>query len=245
MRYDDDIWDSVRPHAWKWEPRTQPIRLIIIHATRSGIAGRTAAQEYGATVNWFVSPNNGVDTDGRPGFEWGGMTSTIIGGGKICRVMPDDVYPTWSAGHMDPVALSIEIGQNLDGTPFENRDLDLAARYVAEKCTEYNIPPRVLPFVSGDNHEAPGISRHDHSQNGRILGKSDPGSAFDDRAFETRVRLYMEGNELTAQEMQKILDAIKAQGDRQHGDIMDVLNFLKLALTNLDQDHTRIEAKIK
>jgi len=196
MNYDDDIWPRVQPHAWKWERRTRPISLILMHATRSGILGRTPAQEYGSTINWFVSPDNGVNTDGDPDPEWGGMSSVIIGGGKSCRVLPHDCYPTYSLGHGDPIGLSIELGQNMDGTPFDERDLDLAARQSAEWCRQYRIPPNMLRWLSEDNHEGPGIARHDRSDNGRYYGKSDPGRAFDSAQFEARVRSYLEEDDV-------------------------------------------------
>jgi hypothetical protein len=206
MNYNDDIWPRVQPHGWKWERRTRPIRLILLHATRSGIAGRSPADEYGSTINWFTSPNNGVDSRGDPAPDWGGMSSVIIGGGKSCRVLPDEYYPTYSLGHGDPIGLSIELGQNIDGTPFDERDLDLAARQSAEWCRQYRIPPNMLRWLSEDNHEGPGIARHDRSDNGRHYGKSDPGRAFDNAQFEARVKSCLEEDEMDGVARQRIED---------------------------------------
>jgi hypothetical protein len=184
---DEDIWPQVRGHAWKYRRRTQPVRLVIIHSTRSGQPG--IELEYQRTKNWFLSRANRVEDDP----PWASMASYIIGhDGRLCRVLPDDCYPTWSAGHMDPIAISFELAQPTDGTPYAEATLDRAAIEVARVCRREGIPPRVLAWVSGDNREAPGISRHDRSDNGRHWGKSDPGRLFDDRGFERRVQRAME-----------------------------------------------------
>ena len=145
------------------------------------------ALQYQATKNWQVSPNNRS-----PDGAWASMSSRIISDvGQHCVTMPDEFYPTWSAGHMDPIAVSLELAQPANDVPFTAACLERAAVETAKLCLRYGIPPIVLPFVSGDNHEAPGIARHDRSANGRKWGKSDPGQLFDDRAFEERVRYQM------------------------------------------------------
>lgn len=187
----DNIWADVRPHTWKWEPRALPPELILIHATRSGIIGRTALQEYLSTINWFKSPSNGINDRGDPQLDWGGMSNRIIGGGRHCLVMPDGYYPTYSLGHGDPIGLSIELGQARNGVAYEPRDLDMAAQLSAEWCGLYNIRPVVLVWLSEDNREKSGIARHDRSANGRYYGKTDPGEPFNDAQFAADVQRYM------------------------------------------------------
>ena len=186
---DETIWLRVKQHAWKYRTRPEPVRLILMHATR-GLT--TMAKQYGATINWSLSPNNIVHHDG--GEVSAGIASKVISDtGQLCQIIPDEWHPTWSAGHMDPIAVSYELAQPAPGSaPFTEACLDRAAYEVAKDCLKYNIPPVVLSYVSGDNHQAPGIARHDHSANGDYYGKSDPGSQFDDRAFEARVLLQME-----------------------------------------------------
>ncbi len=191
LHWDDNLWSQIQPHAWKYRQRTAAPRLIEIHATRSGIQGRTAAQEYGSTKAWFLSPTNYVDDWPGVTDDWASMASAIVGGGKLCLVLPEDVYPHWSLGHADHLAFSLEIGQATNTTPFLDEDLDLAAAYCADLSERYNIPVRVLPYLSGDNHEAPGYVRHDRSANGTTWGKSDPGTLFDDHAFEEMVEVHM------------------------------------------------------
>lgn len=186
MIIDDDIWESVKLHPWKARPRYDgPITLVELHATRSGIEGRTPMQEYGSTINWFKSQNNINEALTRP---WASMASYIVGNGRICRVMPDHYWPSFSLGHADPFAISIEIAQATKDTPFDPRDLESAAQICAEISTLHNIPARVLPYLSLDNHQAPGYVRHDRSDNGQWYGKSDPGWLFNDAAFEDRVK---------------------------------------------------------
>lgn len=186
---DETIWPQVEPHTWKYAPRWHTPRLILIHATRGN---NTMELQYQATKNWQISPNNRVvEADGSA---WASMSDRIISHeGQLCRTLPEDRHPTWSAGHMDPWAISYELAQPPEswGLPFTEACLDRAAREVAQDCVRYGIPAVVLPYVSGDNHEAPGIARHDRSANGTTWGKSDPGRFFDDRGFERRVRAYI------------------------------------------------------
>lgn len=192
MKFDEDIWAEVRPHKWKYRRRTVKPRLIELHATRSGIAGRTALQDYGSTKNWSITPNN---FNAEPGDDWASMESYIIGGGKVCRVLPEEYYAHYSLGHADHLAFSIEIGQNKETTKFKDRDLELAAQLCAELSDKYDIPVRVLSWLSADNHEAPGYVRHDRSANGKRWDKTDPGKLFDDRAFEAAVRRFQQGED--------------------------------------------------
>lgn len=192
-RFDDDIWARVRQHDWKYRERVLPVRFVELHCTRSGIAGRTPEDEYGSTINWSLSEHNknprGADT-------WASMESFIVGGGKVCRVLAEHVYPHYSLGHADPQGWSIEIGQNLDGTGFDPRDLEHAAQICAVASQDHNIPVKVLPYLSSDNHEGPGYVRHDRSANGGYYGKSDPGRDFDDLAFEALVRTFLEEEDM-------------------------------------------------
>jgi len=191
VKFDFDIWPIVSTHGWKYRSRDpQIINLIQIHATRSGRKrtrlGRrwTMEDERKSTTNWFRSPNNRVP--GAP--HEAAMASVLIGNGTLTRVMPDNMAPHHSLGHADATGLSIEICQPLEDMPFLRMDIELAALVCAEWSARYNIPIKVLPFLSSDNHEAPGYVRHDRSAQGQSVGKSDPGRLFDDRAFEALVR---------------------------------------------------------
>lgn len=181
----ESIWNLIRNHTWKYKERTEPIRLIIIHTTRGPVSMNL---QYPATKNWFISRDN-RSADGT----WASVASKIVGAdGTLCEVMPDDYYPTWSAGHMDPIAISYELAQPDNNTPLTEACLDRAAREIARDCFKYDIPAWMLPYVSADNHEAPGIARHDRSANGDYWGKSDPGDLFGQDLFEDQVYDYLE-----------------------------------------------------
>lgn len=183
---DESIWPRVQAHSWKHRPRTDSVRLVLLHATRGAAP---LEQQYQATKNWMASPANRLGSGAET---WGAVSSRIIGhDGRLCLVVPDERYPVYSAGHMDPLAVSLELAQPDDDTPFAAATLERAALEAARLCRRHGIPPRVLPWVSADNRQAPGIARHDRSDNGRHWGKSDPGRLFDDRWFEQRVRYYM------------------------------------------------------
>ena len=117
------------------------------------------------------------------------MCNVLVGDGKLTQVLPDDMVPHHSIGHADATGLSIEICQPLDSVPFLVVDLELAAAVCREWSEKYDIPIKVLSFLSYDNHEGPGEVRHDRSAQGWSVGKTDPGSQFPtDSEWEAMVR---------------------------------------------------------
>lgn len=187
----DNIWPKVAAHGWKYRKRTQKIRVALIHATRGGQRHPTEV-EYQATINWEISPANIVIPD-VGGEVYGSMASRIVGaGGRHCMVMPDDYYPAYSAGHIDPIAISFETCQSNADMPYDERDFQRLAQEVAIVCKRNGIPPRNIPYLSGDNREAPGIAYHDRCANGTKWGKTDPGDMFDRERFARRVAELME-----------------------------------------------------
>lgn len=183
----DNIWDQVRQHDWKWTPRTQTISVELIHTTRGGSADNFS--EYAGGMNWFISPNNRrQDAPGQR--DYAGIASRLVGaGGKMCVVMPDEMVPTFSAGHIDPIGVSWELAQPRIDSPFDPADLDRLVLEVGANCRQHSVPVRMIPFLSGDNHEAPGIAFHDASANGIKWGKSDPGPLFDRAGFVALVAI--------------------------------------------------------
>ena len=180
MEFDHDLWPQIVAHPWKFRLRDpQTINLIQLHATRSGrtwLGGNpwTMSDELQSARSWFASATNRVP--GAP--HEAAMCNVLVGDGTLTRVLPGDMAPHHSIGHADATGLSIEICQPLDSVPFLAVDLELAAAVCAEWSEKYGIPIKVLPFLNGDNREAPGYVRHDRSAQGRRVGKTDPGSQF-------------------------------------------------------------------
>ncbi|MCS7294197.1 MAG: N-acetylmuramoyl-L-alanine amidase [Dehalococcoidia bacterium] len=176
MRIDEDLWPQVRLHAWKWQMSRRSVSGIIWHATRSGIPGRTAAEEYQSAKWWFASPNNCVLLEN--GTAYGGIANYLIGGGRILRAVPEDLVPTYSAGVHDFVAISIEVAQATAGDPFDPRDIALCHELADELARRYGFPRRRIPFVDAANTGWPGEVGHEDTAQGRRQGKTDPGPRF-------------------------------------------------------------------
>lgn len=199
-----------QPHLWK--PRTRPVRLIFLHATRGGSA--TQAIEYTATKNWFQSPNNNA------GGTWGGCASRIIGPlGEHCIVMDDDKYPTYSGCYgaigppqeycVDEYAISYELAQQNNQIRFTEAQYVRLAQEVAADCRKHGIPPVMVDVRSGQFYPVPtGITRHDRTANGVKLGKSDPGTMFDEAKFLGLLKAELEEDmALTDEDINKIAQA--------------------------------------
>ena len=177
MRFDDDAWPVVRPHRWKWQTGRVDVSGIIWHATRSGIAGRSAADEYGSTLNWFRSPHNLVrDAAGNPWY--GALAHYVIGGGRICRVLPEELVPRFSAGIHDFRAMSVEVAQATNEDEFDARDIALCRAIAGELSQRYGFALGRIPFVDASNQGWPGEVGHEDTAQGRQQGKSDPGPRF-------------------------------------------------------------------
>jgi hypothetical protein len=180
------ITESITPAPQLFGPRSNPIRIILIHATRGLTA--SSAIDYSATKNWFRSSNNNA------GGTWGGCASSIIGpNGELCHVLNDDQIPHYSAGYgglgppteylLDDYAKSYELAQPNDDVPYTAAQYERLAIEAAIDCKKYNIPATMLDLRSQRYPVPTGIGRHDRSANGVKLGKSDPGKMFDEERF--------------------------------------------------------------
>ncbi len=177
MRIDDDIWPVIRPHQWKWQTGRVDVSGIIWHATRSGIPGRTAEDEYASALNWFRSPHNLV-RDGSGDAWYGAMAHYVIGGGRVCRALPEELVPRFSAGVHDFRAVSVEVAQATNGDDYDAGDVELCRALAAELSARYGFPLGRIPFVDAHNNGWPGEVGHEDTAQGRRQGKSDPGARF-------------------------------------------------------------------
>lgn len=174
----------VSPQRWLWKPRTKPIRMIEIHATRGNT---TPEKQKPASLNWVKSPNNGSAAKG-----WGSSFSHVIGtDGSMGSVLDDDQVPTYSAGYggagstyaIDEYAISYELAQSPAQEPFADATYRRAAKETALKCLKYGIPPVMIEIPRQVGDVPTGIVRHDRCENGIKLGKTDPGDQFDEARF--------------------------------------------------------------
>jgi hypothetical protein len=190
--------EMIFPQPWLAVPRVHPVRLIVIHSTRGPT---TQDKQYGATKNWLLSVGNNQGG-------WGGSTNRIISHeGQMCVAWPDEMSPTYSAGFgfegsawaIDWFAISFELAQSSFDEDFAEPTLARAAKEVALLCQKYGIPPVWLDHVDQMAAVPTGITGHENTDNGRRLGKTDPGcdvtagGKFDSGAFIQRVLGEMAG----------------------------------------------------
>ena len=174
IRIDDNIWPIVQQHGWKWQRRGEPITGIIWHCTRSGQANFSPETEYGATLNWFRSPSNVVrDQNGNPFYA--GMANYVVGGGRLCLSVPEELAPRYSAGIHDFSSISVEVAQPLNGMPFDPRDIAICRALADDLASRFPIPRGRLLFARGS---VVGEVGHEDTAQGRGQGKSDPGELF-------------------------------------------------------------------
>lgn len=199
MPYPPD--EQVTVTSWLKAPRPAGMtpRIIIIHATRGS---NTQALQYQATKGWFQSTSNGSAAQG-----WGGCATVVIGSnGELCRFMNEaSEVPRYSAGYgsnlppqgwcADDWGLSMELAQSDKQEAFAAATIDRAAMQAALWCQTYNISPVHLGTTDqrGASPASTGIVGHDELENGRKLGKSDPGAQFPWPAFMAKVSYYMGG----------------------------------------------------
>lgn len=193
---------------WLKGPRpagTAP-RIIIVHATR-GASAQSA--QYGATKGWFNSTGNGSAAQG-----WGGCATIVISHeGQLCRFM-DELHevPRFSAGYgsfsepngwcADYWGLSMELAQSASQEDFDPRTIERAALQTATWCKAYGIDPVHRQYFDqrGAQPAFTGIVGHDELENGRKLGKTDPGPKFPWQQFMVRVNDFMGSSPAAIQE---------------------------------------------
>lgn len=172
-------------------------RIVIVHATRGA---NTQAAQYAATKGWFNSTGNGSAAQG-----WGGCATIVIGqDGQLCRFMDEArEVPRFSAGYgsysepngwcADYWGLSMELAQSAAQEDFDPRTIERAALQTATWCKQYGIDPVHRQYFDqrGAMPAQTGIVGHDELENGRKLGKTDPGPKFPWQQFMARVSFYM------------------------------------------------------
>ena len=220
----------VTPRSWLWKPRTKPIRLLEIHATRGDT---TPEKQKPASLNWVQSPNNYGALDGAGNPAWGGSFSHVIGtDGSKGMVLDDDQMPTYSAGYggagstyaIDEYAISYELAQSPAQEPFSDAIYDRLSTEVALDCKLYGIPLVMISIPRQTGEVPTGIVRHDRCENGTKLGKTDPGDQFDEARFIGMVVAKMEDGMDEAAVRKMIEDAIRVHERIPHIAALDKIN---------------------
>lgn len=233
--------EQITPQPHLSIERQWPIRIITIHATRGPT---TMELQYTATKNWLQSPSNNQGG-------WGASTNRIISHlGQQCIAVPDNRACTYGAGFggsgswaVDWYAINFELAQPDDDTPFTKECLERTAREVAKLCQQYDISPVWLDSVSQSGPVPTGITGHDRTDNGRKLGKSDPGKLFPVDIFMERVREIMSGasgngggDYATRAEMDTLkaeIDALKADLESLRAQFLDTQTGISITLKRL------------
>ena len=131
------------------EGRTQAIRWIVVHSTRSGIP---CNDDFLSTCNWFANPVSQVSSH------------VLIGrNGRVGRFVVDDDV-SWHAGAHNPYTLGLEFEQATADTPFTDGQLAKGA----EQCHNWLEKFGDIAIVG-----------HENTPQGIQGGKSDPGHLFD------------------------------------------------------------------
>lgn len=170
------------PPSWLHQPRpTRGAQLVgaCIHATRSGYSD---GDDGPRTENWELSQGNGSAAQG-----WGSSCDLIIfENGLRVKVNPDIEHRdcnygagfgqsmfTWSCGWYYE---QIEMAQGVITDEYTFAQIDSLAEYLVRR----GYPPVRIPFLTQTLGLTPpaGICTHEDSENGKKLGKSDPGPKF-------------------------------------------------------------------
>lgn len=192
----DSIWSQVKPHTWKYRPRTQPITGILWHSTRGG-QWYDGSTELGAFINWERSPNNKANQTLFP--DYGGMASYGIGPNRIVEVMPDGYIPAWSSHPSDEHVISVEVAQSNHGQPIERTTIQACVVFAREMAKRYGFPlTRVYPV---NDWTWSGMAGHEDTVQGKAQGKSDPGAAFWEPFMAA-----LEGDEMTKEEIEALVN---------------------------------------
>lgn len=141
-----------------------PPKVVFIHSTRSGIEGHTHEKELASTINHFASLGSQASA------HW------IISPTERVRMVPD-VYPSWCTGFHNFEGYNIELTQPTAGTPYQPGHY----RNLVMVCAPYakqGIPIVKLDYWAYAQDQPRGFVGHEDTQQGRSVGKSDPGRMF-------------------------------------------------------------------
>lgn len=228
------------PNAWLFAYRPMRGDQLVgaqIHASRSGISD---GDDGPRTERWMFNTNNGSAAQG-----WGGSCDLIIfETGERVIVNPDYRHYdstfsagfgltsfTWSCGWY---YRQIEMAQGQTADAYTFAQIDSLAEYLVAE----GVAPVRIPWLSQTlgTTPPPGICTHEDSENGRKLGKSDPGPMFPwAQLFE---RMAARSN--TEED-----DFMAALTDDEQREILAMARFWSAKVSWSGKDETRAEALMR
>lgn len=141
-------------------------RGVVIHATRSGVAGNPS--ELAGTINWFRNPNN----PDRSSSHW------LVGRlGQKIRIVNDDCFAQ-HAGEHNVTHWGIELEQATENEGVTAPQIAALVEVCRGYVEDFGVPARRVLNVG-----LPGFIGHQDTRQGRASGKSDPGRLFPWSAF--------------------------------------------------------------
>jgi len=179
--------------------RTDSVRWVIVHSTRSGIVGNN---DWQGTIGHFGNPY--------PNEPKKRASSHLLVGldGRVGRFVEDE-DTAWHAGFHNPYTLGIELCQATDDTPYTEAELVTAAEYVRDWLEKF-----------GDI----AIVGHENTPQGIQSGKTDPGHLFPWPQFMEMVMADTEARQSIA--ILKQQESLKAAvGDNDMGVLIARLQY--------------------
>lgn len=155
-----------------------PPKVVFIHSTRSGIEGHPHEKELAATIGHFCNPNSQASA------QW------VLSPTERVRMVGDD-KPSWCTGFHNFEGYNIELTQPTLRTPYQPGHY----RNLAIVCAPYvrqGIPIVWLDYWAYAQDQPRGFVGHEDTQQGRSVGKSDPGPMFNVGEFFRELRLQVE-----------------------------------------------------
>ncbi len=166
-------------------------KIVVMHATRSGIATKTDAQELSSTLNWFTNPD-------------GASAHWVLSETERVRVVTDDLI-AWHSAYLNSRSRGIELTQPTIDRPFQNGHYDNAA-LVGKHYVKLGVAPVWLDYWDGN--DASGFVAHQDTKQGRESGKTDPGPQFDRVRFIASLEDKMDDAEFN----RRFAEAVKSVG---------------------------------
>lgn len=147
---------SSTPHT---SPGMPTGRVVVIHATRSGIPGNP--NEFMGTLNWFKNPVSQASS------HW-----VIARDGLAARVVGDK-WLAWHAGMHNGQAWGIELESAVEDDGYTQPQLDKLVQVCAGYIEDFGVEP-----IHSLDMARSGFIGHQETPQGRTAGKSDPGRKF-------------------------------------------------------------------